>query len=115
MLRAQVVETSISFSSTFQIDNDTSGGTTDTIGGGTAGSPAYGKNDAYVTSTPTIVTYRVQKIAAGSLASDAGYIVIEVNGSVQASQNFNQGSDVDFNLSVTISSGDTVTIEIQEG
>ena len=30
-LRAQVVETSISFSSTFQIDNDTSGASTDTI------------------------------------------------------------------------------------
>lgn len=115
MVRAQVVETSISFSSTFQIDNDTSGGTTDTISGGTAGAPAYGKNDAYVTGTPTLVTYRVQKIAAGSLASDAGYILIEVNGSVQASQNFNQGDDVDFNLSVTISSGDSVTIEIQEG
>lgn len=115
MVRAQVVETSISFSSTFQIDNDTSGGTTDTISGGIAGAPAYGKNDAFVTGTPTLVTYRVQKIAAGSLASDAGYIIIDVNGSVQASQNFNQGDDVDFNLSVTISSGDSVTIEIQEG
>ena len=114
-LRAQVVETSISFSSTFQIDNDTSGASTDTISGGTAGAPAYGKNDAYVSGTPTVVTYRIQKIAAGTTALDNGYIIIDVNGSVQASQNFNMGNVIDFSLPVTISSGDSVTIEIQEG
>ena len=114
-VRAQVVETSVSFSSAFQIDNDTSGASTDTISGGTAGAPAYGKNDAYVTGTPTLVTYRVQKVAAGSIALDAGYIIIYVNGSIQASQNFNQGNDVDFYLEVTIDNTDAVTIEIQEG
>jgi hypothetical protein len=114
-VRAQVIETSISFSSAFQIDNNTSGASTDTISGGIAGAPAYGKNDAYVTGTPTVVTYRVQKIAAGTTASDNGYIIVEVNGSVQASQNFNMGNVIDFNLPVTISSGDSVIIEIQEG
>lgn len=114
-VRAQVIETSISFSSTFQIDNDTSGASTDTISGGTAGVPAYGKNDAYVTGAPTVVTYRVQKIAAGTTALDAGYILIEVNGSVQASQNFNMGNVIDFSLPVTITNTDSVIIEIQEG
>lgn len=114
-LRGQVVERSVSFSSTFQITNSTSGGTTDNISGGTASAPAYGKNDAFVTGTPSSVTYRVQKTASGNTALDNGYIIIDVNGSVQASQNFNQGDVIDFELTVTLSTADSVIIEIQEG
>lgn len=114
MLRAQVVEFSVSSLSTFQITNNTAGGTTDTISGGTS-IPAYGKNDAFVTASPSNVIYRVQKTAAGNTAIDSGYVIVYVNGSIQASENFNQGNVIDFYLTVTVSTADSVIIEIQEG
>jgi hypothetical protein len=113
--RAQVVETSVSVSSTFQITNNTVGGTTDNISGGTAGSPKYGKNDAYVTAVPSSVTYRIRKTATSTTALDGGFILVYVNGSIQASQLFSQNDVIDYYLTVTIDSSSTVNIEIQEG
>jgi hypothetical protein len=115
--RASVQETSISFQSSFTIINSTAGGSTDVITGGTAGAPVFGKNDAFVLGSGIItpVTYTITKTAVSSTALDASYIIVYVDGTMEASVNFNMGDAFSASLTVNITSTSLVTIEIQEG
>lgn len=115
--RASVQETSISSQSSFTIINSTAGGTTDVVSGGVVGAPVYGKNDAYVLGSGIVtpVTYTITKTAVSSTALDASYVLIYVDGTVEASTNFNLGDSFSTSLTVNITSTSLVTIEIQEG
>jgi hypothetical protein len=114
--RAQVVLNDISPSNVFEIFNSTAGASLDTINVASSTIPAYGKNDSYITEgVSNEVVYRVRKISPTNTAMDAGYVMIQVNGTVYQSYNFNMNDVIDFYLSVNIISTDFVSIQIWEG
>lgn len=114
--RAQVVLNDISPSNVFEISNSTAGGTIDSINVISSLSPAYGKNDSYITSgISNYVVYRVRKTSPSNTAVDAGYVLVQVNGIIIQSFSFNMGDVIDFYLSVNILTSDLVSIQIWEG
>lgn len=114
--RAQLVLNDISPSNIFEVSNGTIGGTIDTINVASSTIPQYGKNDSYIVSgVSNNVVYRVRKISPASTAVDAGYVFIQINGTIMQSFNFNMGDVVDFYFNVNILTSDLVSIQIWEG
>ena len=114
--RAQVVLNDISPSNIFEIFNSTAGASLDTINVVSSAITAYGKNDSYITAgISNEVVYRVRKISPTNTAMDAGTVLIQVNGTVYQSYNFNMNDVIDFYLTVNITSTDFVSIQIWEG
>jgi hypothetical protein len=114
--QAEVILNDISPSNVFEIFNNTVGASLDTINVPSSIVTAYGTNNAYITAgIPNEVIYRVRKISPTNTAMDAGYVMIQVNGTVYQTFNFNMNDVIDFYLTVNITSTDFVSIQIWEG
>lgn len=100
----------------FEVSNSTSGGSINSINVITPLYPAYGTNDYYIaTGPPSLVVYRVRKTSPINTADYAGSVFIQVNGVIMNSYSFNAGDVIDYYFSVSVTTAESVSIQILEG
>lgn len=115
-MTAEVILNNRSPLNIFEVSNGTVGGSINSINVVTPLYPAYGTNDYYIpTGPPTTVVYRVRKTSPLSTADYAGSVFIQVDGVIMNSYSFNAGDIIDYYFNVSITTLQSVSIQIVEG